>query len=64
MEEAGGAVGGACVWMGVSLCRGSRDENEEREQQREGGRQKIKESQRHSKRDTEEAKGNVKAIII
>lgn len=64
MEDVGGAVGGACVWMGVSLCRGNLDESgeREREQQRERGR--IKESQRHSKRDTEEAEGNVKAIII
>ncbi len=37
------SAGGACVWMGVRLCRGNLDESGERGQQREGGRQKIKE---------------------
>lgn len=42
MEGAGGAVGGACVEMGVGLRRGNFNESEEGEQQREGGRE-IKE---------------------
>lgn len=51
-----------CEWVlafvkGV-LMKEKRGSNKEKE------RQKIKESQRHSKRDTEEVKGNVKAIII
>ena len=46
------------------VCRGNVDESKVREQQRKGRRQQIKESQRHRKRDTEEVKGNVKAIII
>lgn len=62
MEDAGGAVGGARVWMGVRLYRGDLDGGEERE--RKGGRRRREEAQRHSKRDTEEARGNVKAIII
>lgn len=56
------AVGGARVWMGVRLYRGDLDGGEERE--RKGGRRRREEAQRHSKRDTEEARGNVKAIII
>ena len=70
MEDAGGAVGGARVWTGVSLYRGDLDGGEERErerereQQRKGGRRSVEEAQRHSKRDTEEVRGNVKAIII
>lgn len=34
MEDAGGAVGGARVWMGVRLYRGDLDGGEEREKGR------------------------------
>ena len=40
MEDAGGAVGGARVWTGVSLYRGDLDGGEERERERESSRER------------------------